>query len=102
MGSTAEAAAAVAALNGLEANGRSMNVDFALSKEESKNRPAREPRTDREPRSPRAPRADTTGRRVYVGNLGYSTTDGNTQAHTFCALRSSLSLLLCCLLLKED
>jgi len=72
MDSFEAAKAAVEALNGLETNGRSMNVDFALSKEESKNRPAREPRTDR---PARAPRADTTGRRVYVGNLGYATTD---------------------------
>jgi RNA recognition motif-containing protein len=70
MSSYEEAKAAVEALDGLEVAGRSMNVDFALTKEESRDRPKREPR------APRAPRADTTGRRVYVGNLGYATTDG--------------------------
>ena len=66
---------AVDALNGVEVGGRNIRVDFAAPQG------TRPPRESREPRERRQPmrRQDDTGRRVYVGNLDYGTTDDTLQ-----------------------
>jgi nucleolin len=63
--------AAVEALNGVDVGGRNIRVDFAAPQGE---RPPRTERTER-PQRERRPRVDDTGRRVYVGNLDYGTSD---------------------------
>eukprot|EP00613_Pedinella_sp_CCMP2098_P003047 CAMPEP_0171631572 /NCGR_PEP_ID=MMETSP0990-20121206/23751_1 /TAXON_ID=483369 /ORGANISM="non described non described, Strain CCMP2098" /LENGTH=253 /DNA_ID=CAMNT_0012201251 /DNA_START=45 /DNA_END=806 /DNA_ORIENTATION=- len=63
------AAAAVEAMNEKEIMGRNLVVDFAAAKGEVR------PKRERAPAARRAPRVDDTGRRVYVGNLDYATSD---------------------------
>ena len=70
METTAAAEAAVEALNGEEVGGRNIRVDFAAPQGE------RPPRTERPARKPRV---DDTGRRVYVGNLDFGTSDDTLQ-----------------------
>lgn len=75
-----ELSAQMAQLNGVEVDGRAIRVDYA---DKSAKRPtdgeARPPRTEYAERRPRPQRADDTGRRVYVGNLGYGTSDGQSK-----------------------
>lgn len=61
-----DAAKAVAEMNDKEVSGRNINVTFALAK--SENRPQRPDRRSRT-------YANDSGRRVYVGNLDYATSD---------------------------
>ena len=65
-----DAAAAHAALNGAEVDGRTLRVDWSEPRVPGVERPRRE----FAPRAPREPALDN-GRRLYVGNLDYRTQD---------------------------
>ena len=65
-----DAAAAHAALNGADVDGRTLRVDWSEPRVPGVERPRRE----FAPRAPREPALDN-GRRLYVGNLDYRTQD---------------------------
>lgn len=74
----------MAALNGKELDGRPIRVDLADSgpraprepREFQNSRPERSDRAAAPRGPPRFQRADDTGRRLYIGNLDYGTSDG--------------------------
>jgi hypothetical protein len=72
-------------LNGAELDGRPIRVDWA-DKGATKRAPdgAKMERPERTERTfaPRAARKDDTGRRLYIGNLDYGTSDGATRPST--------------------